>query len=127
MIVYYKQGARFARPLLHLFCIYMTSCSYTHCMQYHVSTAVTGQTLLLKRGHSLIKESSRACGALIILCSSTRMMLYIHSIVAHAHLLHPVQARDLINHLAKKLVSSLAVSPATCEKLRSKEKNLLPK
>ena len=63
----YKQGAHFARPLLHLFCIYITSCSYTHCMQYHVSTAVKGQTLLLRRGHSLIKESSRACRALIIL------------------------------------------------------------
>ena len=56
--------------------------------------------------------------------NSTRMMP--HSIVMHAHLLHPVQARDLINQLAKKLISSLAVSPAACVKLRSKEQNLLP-
>ena len=50
------------------------------------------------------------------------MMLYIHdSIVAHVHLLHPVQAHDLINQLAKKLVSSLAISPTACVKLRSKE------
>ena len=48
-------------------------------------------------------------------------------IVAHAHLPHPVQARDLINQLAKKLISSLAVSPTACVKLRSKEHNLLPK
>ena len=34
---------------------------------------------------------------------------------AHAHLLHPVRARDLINQLAKKLVSSLAISPARRE------------
>ena len=53
--------------------------------------------------------------------------MLLHSIVAHAHLLHPVQARDLINRLAKKLVSSLAVSPTACVKLRSKEQNLLPK
>ena len=36
--------------------------------------------------------------------------------VAHAHLLHLVRARDLINQLAKKLVSSLTVlSCETCE------------
>ena len=48
------------------------------------------------------------------------MTLYTHSIVAHAHLLHPVQASDLINHFAKKLVSSLTVSSAACVKPRSK-------
>ena len=31
------------------------------------------------------------------------------------HLLHPVQARDLINQLAKKVVSSLAISPTRRE------------
>ena len=30
----------------------------------------------------------------------------------HVHLLHLVRARDPINQLAKKLVSSLAISPA---------------
>ena len=45
-------GARFTRPLLHPFCMNIPSCSYTHCMRYHVSTAVKGQTLLLRRGHS---------------------------------------------------------------------------
>ena len=48
---YYKQGGSLrsppAAPVL-----YIPSCSYTHCMQYHVSTAVKGQTLLLRRGHS---------------------------------------------------------------------------
>ena len=29
------------------------------------------------------------------------------------HLLHPVHARDLINQLAKKLISSLAIPPET--------------
>ena len=43
-----------------------------------------------------------------------------HSIVAHAHLLHPVLARDLINQLAKKLVSSLAVSPMATQEAKSK-------
>ena len=45
------------------------------------------------------------------------------SIVVHAHLLNPVLAR----HLAKKLVSSLTVSPMACVKPRRKEQNLLPK
>ena len=48
------------------------------------------------------------------------------SIAAHAHLLHPVQECDLINRLAKKLVSLLAISPTTCVKARSEEQNLLP-
>ena len=42
------------------------------------------------------------------------------------YLLHPVQARDLINQLAKKLISSLAISPMACVKERSEEQNLLP-
>ena len=41
------------------------------------------------------------------------MMLHCSNEV-HAHLLHPVQARDLINQLAKKLTSSLAISPVRC-------------
>ena len=40
--------------------------------------------------------------------------MLLHSIVAHAHLLHPVQACGLINQLAKKLISSLAISPTAC-------------
>ena len=45
------------------------------------------------------------------------MLLY--SIVAHAHLLHPIQARDLINQLAKKLVSLLTVSQYLLSSLES--------
>ena len=41
------------------------------------------------------------------------------SIVAHAHLLHPIGARDLTNQLAQKLVSLLAVSLARHVKARS--------
>ena len=40
---------------------------------------------------------------------------------AHVYLLHPVQARDLINQLAKKLVSFLAslnLSCAVCSSTR---------
>ena len=40
-------------------------------------------------------------------------------IVAHAHLLHPVEARDLTNQLAQKLVSLLIVSLARRAKARS--------
>ena len=35
------------------------------------------------------------------------------------------EACDLINQLAKKLVSLLAISPTACVKARSKEQNLL--
>ena len=48
------------------------------------------------------------------------------SIAAHAHLLHPVRACDLINRLAKKLVSLLAISPTACVKAKGEEQNLLP-
>ena len=48
------------------------------------------------------------------------------SIAANAHLLHSVRARDLINRLAKKLVSLLAISLTACEKAKSEEQNLLP-
>ena len=41
------------------------------------------------------------------------------------HLLHPVRARDLINQLAKKLVSSLAISPARRVKARRQKQNLI--
>ena len=50
----------------------------------------------------------------------------LHSIVVYVPLLYPVQACDLINQLAKKLVSSLAVYLMACVKPRSKEQNLLP-
>ena len=53
------------------------------------------------------------------------MMLHCSSEV-HAHLLHPVQARDLINQLAKKLVSSFAISPVGRVKARHQKQNLLP-
>ena len=45
-------------------------------------------------------------------------------IVAHAHLLHPVRAGGLINQLAKKLVTSLAISPVKCLKAISAEQYL---
>ena len=43
--------------------------------------------------------------------NSTRMMMHCSN-EAHAHLLHPVRARDLINQLAKKLVSIIVRSPS---------------
>ena len=61
--------------------------------------------------------------ALISMCK----MLH-SSIVAHADLLHPVRARDLINQLAQKLVGTglLVVSLARHSKARSKIQNLPP-
>ena len=58
-----------------------------------------------------------------------RVMLYYSIVhVVLAHLLLPVQACDLINQLAKKLVSSLAFSLVRHLKAKSKKKkkNLLP-
>ena len=75
--------------------------SHTDCMHYHVSTAVKGQTLLLRRGHS----KGEFWGHWWTCKLHPHDALY--SIVAHAHLQHPVQACDLINQLANKLVSSL--------------------
>ena len=46
-------------------------------------------------------------------------------IMVHAHSLHPVRAREIINQLAKKLVSSLDVSQTAFVKARSEEQNLL--
>ena len=57
--------------------------------------------------------------------NSTCMMLHSTS-VAHVHLLYPVRAPDLINQLAKKLVSSLAISHTRCVKARCQKQNLLP-
>ena len=57
--------------------------------------------------------------------NSTRMMLHCSNVV-HAHLLHPVRTRDLINQLAKKLFSSLAISPVRHVKARREKQNLLP-
>ena len=45
--------------------------------------------------------------------------------VAHVHLFHPVEARDLSNQQAKKLVSLLALSLARSVKARSQKQNLL--
>ena len=42
------------------------------------------------------------------------------SVVAHAHLLHPVQARDLINQLAKKLARCLSNGMYEAKKQRAK-------
>ena len=39
--------------------------------------------------------------------------------------LAPVRARDLLNQLAKKLVSSLTISPVRCVKARTQKQNLL--
>ena len=39
-------------------------------------------------------------------------------IVLHVHLLHPVRAGNLVNWLAKKLVSLLAISLVRCAKAR---------
>ena len=49
---------------------------------------------------------------------SMRKMLQ-SSIVVHAHMLHPVRARDLTNQLAQKLVSLLVVSLTRHAKARS--------
>ena len=51
------------------------------------------------------------------------MMLHCSN-VAHAHLLHPVQARDLINQLAKKLITLLAISPVRRVKARHHKQEL---
>ena len=58
--------------------------------------------------------------------NSTCLMLHC-SILAHAHLLHPVQVCDPINQLAKKLVTLLAISLARCvkAKARCQKQNLL--
>ena len=45
------------------------------------------------------------------------------SIVAHAHLLHPVQAHDLLNQLANKIVSSLDISLVRNVKAKSQKQN----
>ena len=47
------------------------------------------------------------------------------STLVHARLLHPVRACDLINQLAKKLVSLLTISLARRVKARSQKQNLL--
>ena len=52
--------------------------------------------------------------ALISMCKMLQS-----SIVAHAHLLHPVRACDLTNQLAQKLVSLLVVFLARRAKARS--------
>ena len=52
--------------------------------------------------------------ALISMCKMLQS-----SIVVHAHLLHPVPARDLTIQLAQKLVSLLVVSLARRAKARS--------
>ena len=51
------------------------------------------------------------------------MMLVTH---VHVHLLRPIRAYDLINQLAKKLISLLASCPTAFETARSKQQNLLP-
>ena len=56
--------------------------------------------------------------------NSMRMMLHC-STLAHAHLLHPIRACDLINQLAKKLITLLAISLVTRVKARSQKRNLL--
>ena len=89
-------------------------------MCYHASKhSYEGAKLVAKK--VIVKESLW----IIDYVNCMRMTLYTHSTVAHAHLLNPVQARDLINQFAKKLVSSLTISSTTCVKLRSKEQNLL--
>ena len=107
-----SRRACFARPLLYLFC---PSCSYTHCMCYHAcKDSCKGAKLAAKK--VIVKES--LWGIDYVNC--TRMTLHTHSFVAHAHLLHPIQARDLINQFAKKLISLLTISSTMCVKLRSK-------
>ena len=104
-----SRGACFGCPLLHL--IWLSSITYIPaCMLSSVMNgAVKGQTLQARRGHSMVKVESTWHYV-----NSTRMMLHL-SIVAHVHLPHPVRACDLISKLAKKLVSSLAISLARRE------------
>ena len=111
IIIITSWGAHLALPLLHPFCMNISSCSYTHYMRYHVSIAVKGQTLLLRRSHS----KGEFVGHWWTCKWYTHDALY--NIVVHAHLLHPVQARDLINQLVT------AVSSTACVKQRNKEQN----
>ena len=52
LIIFYKQGGSLRSPPAAPVLYNIPPCSYTHCMCYHVSTAMKGQTLLLRRGHS---------------------------------------------------------------------------
>ena len=113
IILLYKQGGSLCSPpaapdLYFPSCNYIPACA-TECHKHSCERADLAAT--------------------IIIYKITCMMLHhcVHcSIATHVHLLHPVRAHDLINRLAKKLVSSLAISPTACVKARSKERNLLP-
>lgn len=48
-------------------------------------------------------------------------MMYHCRLLAHVHLLHPVRACELINQLAKNLVSSLNVSQTAFVMVRSEK------